>query len=115
LSKADRVRLHHMLDAAREAVAFAGGRSRGDLDGNRMLALALVRCIEIVGEAAAQVGQETRGRHGGIPWADIVGMRNRLIHAYFDVDLDRVWATVADDLPPLIAKLEAALTAEGPE
>ncbi len=103
-----------MLDAAREAVAFARGRSRGDLDRERMLVLALVRCIEIVGEAAAQVGQETRDRHGGIPWANIVGMRNRLIHAYFDVDLDRVWATVTDDLPPLIAKLEAALAAEEP-
>ena len=115
MPKADRVRLRHMLDAAREAVGFARGRSRADLHLDRMLALALVRCIEIIGEAAAQIGPETRQRHAAIPWPDIVGMRNRLVHAYFDINLNFVWDTVTNDLPPLIAGLEAILAAEEEE
>jgi len=76
-----------MPDAAREAQDFARGRSQPDLADNRMLALALVKSIEIIGEAAARVGEESRTAHPEIPWAAIVAMRNRLIHAYFDVDL----------------------------
>jgi len=71
-----------------------------------MLALAIVKCIEIVGEAAGGISQESRERFDNVPWADIVGMRHRLVHAYFDIDLDRVWDTITDDLPPLIAELE---------
>lgn len=105
----DRTRLLHMLDAAREAVTFASGRTAVDLARDRMLALALVKCIEIVGEAASRVGSDTRRKLGQIPWIDIVGMRNRLIHAYFDIDFDRVCDTIAADFPPLIASLESAL------
>ena len=71
-----------------------------------MLLLALVKCIEIIGEAASRVTRETRDALSGIPWQDIVGMRNRLIHAYFDVDHDRVWDTIQQDLPPLVAALK---------
>lgn len=106
----DSIRLRHMLDAAREAVSFAQAKSRSDLDENRILVLSLVKSIEIVGEAASRVSQEMQARHPHIPWADIVAMRNRLIHAYFDVDLDRVWDTVTDDLPPLITALESIIT-----
>jgi uncharacterized protein with HEPN domain len=106
MPKSDDVRLRHMRDAAREAISFTKGRTRDHLNQNRMLVLSLVKCVEIVGEAAAQVTAETRTQYPSIPWADIVGMRNRLIHAYFDVDLDRVWDTVTDDLPPLIVELE---------
>lgn len=102
----DSVRIRHMLDAAREAVGFAEGRKRADLDGDRMLVHALVRCIEVLGEAASRVSEPAQSKHGGVPWKDIIGMRNRLIHAYFDVDHDRVWDTVTDDLPPLIQSLE---------
>ena len=69
-----------MLGAAQEAVAFAAGKSRADLDGDRVLSLALVKCIEIVGEAASAVSQEVRDQHPEIPWRSIVAMRNRLIH-----------------------------------
>jgi len=110
LPEADRARLAHMLDAAREAVAFLTDRGRADLDADRMLSLAVVRSIEIVGEAAANVGSETRSSMPGIPWAAVVGMPNRLVHAYFSVDADRVWDTVRDDLPPLISELERYLT-----
>jgi len=105
----DQIRMRHMLDAAREAVSFARGRSRADLDSDRLLALGLFKCIEIVGEAAARITPDTRRRHPQIPWADIVGMRNRLVHDYFAIDLDQVWLTVTSDLPPLITALEGML------
>jgi uncharacterized protein with HEPN domain len=109
MRKDDRVRLQHMLDAAREAIGFVQGRARTDLDSDRMLVLSLVKGIEIVGEAANQVSKATREQLPGIPWADIVGMRNRLIHAYFDINLEILWRTVQYDLPPLIAVLERVL------
>jgi uncharacterized protein with HEPN domain len=109
MQRDDYVRLRHMLDAARESCAFAHDRARADLDGDRMLVLSLVKDIEIVGEAASQVSLATRDEFPHIPWADIVGMRNRLVHAYFDINLDILWQTVQQDLPPLIAVLEVVL------
>jgi uncharacterized protein with HEPN domain len=98
-----------MLDAAREESSFLAGRSRADLDSDRMLSLAPVKLIEIIGEAATHVSVKGRSTLPGIPWQDIVGMRNRLIHAYNDVDLEVVWSTVKEDLPPLIEAIEATL------
>ena len=112
MRKDDRIRLRHMLEAAHEAVAFAEGRPRGDLDHDRMLARAVVRCIEIVGEAAANVSPEGRNQFPDIPWGDIVGMRNRVVHAYYDIDTDRIWDTLVDDLPSLIRQLEQILHRE---
>ena len=106
MRKDDQVRLQHMLDAAREAIGFAQGRARTDLDSDRMLVLSLIKEIEIVGEAATQVSEVTREQLPEIPWTDIVGMRNRLVHAYFDINLEILWRTVQDDLPPLITVLE---------
>src|SRR3989338_8112497 len=103
MHKDDLVRVRHMLDAANEALSFVKGQTRSDLDHNRMLVLSLVRSIEVVGEAAAQITEAFQARHPAVPWAQMIGMRNRLIHAYFDVDVDRVWDTVTLDLPPLIA------------
>ena len=107
--KDDRIRMQHMLDAALEAESFSATRSRSDLDHDRMLVLSLVKDVEIIGEAAAHITEDTRAKHPEIPWSEIVGMRNRLIHAYFDIDLDRVWDTVVADLPPLIRMLERIL------
>jgi uncharacterized protein with HEPN domain len=103
-----------MLDAAREAVSFTQSRTRSDLNSDRMLTLSLVKCIEIIGEAAARVTKGSQRRYPEIPWTNIIAMRNRLIHAYFDIDLDRVWDTVTDDLPPLIASLQDILPPEDP-
>ena len=111
----DENRLRHMLDAAREAVSFARGRTRGDLDTDRQLVLSLVKDIEIVGEAATRVSEPARRRLPEMPWERIVGMRNRLVHAYFDVNLDIVWKTVREDLPALIALLESAIPPDPPE
>lgn len=105
----DIVRLRHMLDHAREAVAMLAGKERADLQSERMLELALVRLIEIVGEAAARVSPEGQERYPLIPWREVVGMRNRLVHGYDSVDLDVLWDTIEDDLPPLIAELERIL------
>ena len=84
----DSVRIRHMLDHAREAVAMVKGRTREDLDRDRMLELAPVRLIEIVGEAAARVSEEGKAAHPTVPWREVVGMRNRLVHGYDTVDCD---------------------------
>ncbi len=101
-----------MLDAARDALSFAAGRSRADLDADRMLSLSLVKCIEIIGEAATNVSDETKDRHQAIPWVDIIGMRHRLIHAYYAVNFNVVWSTVTKDLPPLITAVSQILATE---
>ena len=98
-------RLRHMRDAAREALAFAEGKQRTDLDNDRQLALAMLKCIEIVGEAAIGVSKQLQAEHPEIPWAAIVSMRHRLVHGYFSIDLDRVWDTVQKNVPDLLAGL----------
>lgn len=100
------VRLRHMLDYSREAVAMAAGKSRRDLDDDRKLNLALVRLLEIVGEAASRTPVPDRLEYPGLPWNEIVGLRNRLIHGYDSVDFDILWTIVDRDLPVLIATLE---------
>ncbi len=103
----DAVRLRHMQDAANKALAFAQGRKRADLDADEMFALALVRLLEVIGEAAKGVSAAFRDRHDDVSWKVIGGMRDRLIHGYFDVDLDVVWSVVNSDLPVLIGQLDA--------
>ena len=95
-----------MLDAAHDAVCFAEGCSREDLDSVRLLVLAVVKCIEIIGEAASRVSPEGQAEAPELPWRDMIDMRHRLVHAYYDVNLDVVWSTLREDLPPLIAALE---------
>lgn len=112
MRKDDLVRLHHMLDASREAIGFAQGRKRADLESDRMLVLSLVKDIEIIGEAAYQISASTRQRLPDIPWDDIIGMRHRMVHAYFDIDLDILWRTVQDDLPMLAALLGSSISWE---
>ena len=89
------VRLRHMLDHSREAVALAVERTRGDLDNDRQLNLALVRLLEIVGEAASRTTEEERQLCPSIPWSQIVGLRNRLIHGYDSVDFDVLWGILS--------------------
>ena len=113
------VALRHMLDHAREAVTLAQGRSRVDLDSDRLLQLALTRLVEIVGEAAGRVPAELQTRHSQLPWREAISARNRLIHGYDFVDLDILWEIVASDLPQLIPLIERVITSvrlleEGP-
>ena len=107
----DRVRLRHMIEAAESAAQFIAGRSRSDLDTDRMLLFAVVRAIEVVGEAASKLSEEFRAAHPGIPWRAIVGMRNRLIHAYFDIDSQTVWETTTQELPPILDQLRELVAA----
>ncbi|MGA2033755.1 MAG: HepT-like ribonuclease domain-containing protein [Thermoguttaceae bacterium] len=100
-----------MFDYSREAVLLAGKRKRSDLDTDRMLQLSLVRLVEIVGEAASHVSDDTRQRYPQIPWLQIAGMRNRLIHGYDFVDYDILWQTVMEDLPALVVTLEPLVPA----
>ena len=106
----DTVRIRHILDASREAVSFAEGRCRADLDSDRKLNLSLVRLLEIIGGAARSVPPEFRDAHPELPWKKMVGMRDRLIHGYYDVNLDVVWETVTEDLRALIGQLEIVLS-----
>ena len=85
------------------------------LDSNQMFAFALVRAVEIIGEAASRVSQETRETIPGIPWREIVGMRNKVIHDYVNVDHDIVWDVATVDLPALLAELERVLPPEKEE
>ncbi len=103
----DGMRLRHMLEHAAEAERIVEGKNRTDLETDRLLNLALVRLLEIVGEAAARLSEDTRRLHPQIPWPDIIGLRNRLIHGYDTVDLDILWDIVHDDMPPLIVQLRS--------
>lgn len=105
----DATGLRDMLDHAREAVELLGDADREALAGNRVMQLALTRLVEILGEAANRVSEEAQRKYADIPWAQLVGMRNRLIHGYDVIDYDLLWDTVTADLPPLIAALERIL------
>lgn len=109
MSPDDRIRLQHMADAVRSAQRFLSGRKREDLDTDEILRFATVRALEIIGEAASRVSPPGRAQLPAIPWTRVVGMRNRMVHAYFDIDHDVVWRTVQAELPALLAVLEQAL------
>lgn len=98
-----------MIEAATEALAFMDGRSRDDMDRSKQFQYALIHAVQITLEAAYQVSKTTRERSSEIPWAQIVGMRHRVIHAYAETDLDVIWNTTRDDFPSLIAALERLL------
>jgi uncharacterized protein with HEPN domain len=102
----DMVSMRHMLDHAAEAMEMARGRCREDLDRDRKLSLALMRLLEVVGEAAGRVSPATRAAHSAVAWSKIIGLRNRLIHGYDQVDYDVLWRIIGEDLPPLVAELE---------
>ncbi len=105
----DAVRVRHMLDFAREATGFAAGKTRADLADDRLLDLSLLHLITLLGEAAGRVSKDYQIRYSQTPWALIVGMRNRIVHEYDFIDYDILWQTVTEDLPSLIAQLEAIL------
>ena len=110
MSKIDNLtRLKHIRDSTKEALFFVENRTRKDLDNERMLSLALVRLIEIIGEAANNISEDYRAKYSKIPWRQMIGMRNRIIHAYFDVDLDIVWQVITQDLGLLLIEVEKAI------
>jgi len=104
-----------MLDHSKEAANLIAGKDKTELQHNRVLELALIRLVEIVGEASAKVSSETQAKYPSIPWPQVIGMRNRLIHGYDSVDLDVLWDTIEADLPPLIAEIEKIMSKDGEE
>jgi len=100
-----------MLDAARKAQQFIQGRTRATVEQDEQLTLALIRLLEIIGEAAKSISADTREHSPDIPWKEIGGTRDRLIHGYFDVDWNILWDILTVDLPPLITTLEKIVSA----
>jgi uncharacterized protein with HEPN domain len=106
----DRVRVLHMLEAAEAIAGFIAGRDRAALDADRMLLFAVVRAVEVLGEAASRMSAETRLAVPAVPWSKITAMRNRLVHAYFDIDRDILWKTAAEEIPALCLLLNEMIT-----
>jgi uncharacterized protein with HEPN domain len=106
MNEDDLIRLQHILDAAREARLFIKGRTKYDLLYDRMLTVALMKEVEIVGEAASKISQVTRDQLIQIEWDKIIRMRNILVHAYYKINLNILWDTVEINLPELIKELE---------
>lgn len=105
----DLTRLKHIRDAVLTTIDFVKDRNRDDLDNDQMLSLALVRLIEIIGEAANNISLSCQNNYPQIPWREMIGMRNRIVHAYFEVDLDVVWQVIIDDLPKLLRWVNQAI------
>ena len=112
MQKDDLIRMRHMLDAARNALTFVAGRSRSDLARDPMLMFALVRAVEVIGEAASKVSRDCQERFSEISWPKIIGMRHRLIHGYDDINLDILLETTTVALPPLVQALEGIIASE---
>lgn len=101
-----------MRDSARDAVSIAEGRTREDLDSDRQLVLALSHAVQIIGEAANQVSDETREAAPAVPWVRIINMRHRLVRDYYRINLDVLWRTVREEIQDLIARIEPLLPPE---
>lgn len=102
----DLERLQHMRDAAHKALAYGTGLTLEEIKQDELRVLALARLLEIIGEAASRISSETTLKYPHVPWAQMVGMRNHLIHGYFNVDLNIIWETLNSNLPSLIPLLE---------
>jgi uncharacterized protein with HEPN domain len=107
MSQRDFVYVGHMLDMAKKAVRKTQGISRETFDADENLRFALIHLIQTVGEAARLVSREFCNNHPDIRWADIIGMRHKVVHDYLGVDDDIVWQVATEDLPKLVASLEA--------
>ncbi len=107
----DVVRFRHMFDSVAALLTFVKGRKRAHLNNDRLFANAIVRELEVLGEAANRISKKTQRQFPSIPWKQMIGMRNTLIHAYFEVDYDVVWETIKNDLPGLHKRLEEIMFA----
>lgn len=105
----DRACLLDILDAANLAVSYLASIDREEFEHNTQLQDSVIRRLEIIGEAARRVSPETQNDHPELPWMEMIGMRNILIHEYDDIDLCMVWETVRNELPKLIPRLEHIL------
>ena len=102
----DEERLDDIRGAARMAIKFLAGRQQGDLLVDEVLAAALTQKIIVIGEAAGAVTVDTKARLPKVPWNLMIGMRNVVVHAYWEIDRTELWRTVNDDLPAVIDALD---------
>ncbi len=106
------VALNQILSHAQEAVELCRGKLREDLDADRLLNLALTRLVEVIGEAANRVPGQIQVKYPDLPWLQMIGARNRLIHGYDSVDFDVLWMIVNHDLPDMITRLKEIVKQE---
>ena len=103
----DQTRIKHIQEAAEKVLQYTQGKSKSNFEQDELLQLAIIRLIEIIGEASACLTSEFRDEHSHIPWQAIIGMRNRLVHAYFAIDYDVVWETITTAIPDLHKQVNA--------
>jgi uncharacterized protein with HEPN domain len=108
----DETYLLDILIAARKALKFVEGIDQNKFEDNEMIQNAVIRPLEIIGEASARVSKDFRKAHAEIPWREMVGLRNRLVHEYFRIDFGAVWDTIHKDLPKLIEIIEPLVPKE---
>lgn len=101
----DKNRIRHMIQAIEQVIEYAQERTLSDIENDTPVQHLFLRNLEILGEAASRISQELRETHPEIPWRDMIDMRNRLIHAYFDIDMNIVWKTIQDALPEILTRL----------
>ena len=109
MKKDDTTYLHHILDSIQRIEDYIRGVSVEQFLKSGVLQDAVVRRLGIIGEASGNFSDEFRKQHSGVPWSQIIGLRNRVNHAYFDVDLDIVWDIARNDLPDLKRQMEKIL------
>jgi uncharacterized protein with HEPN domain len=112
--RSEHLYLGHMLQYARGARERVSRISRDDFDRSEDLQIVLTHLLQNIGEAASRVSRESRAEHPQIEWEQIIGIRHRIVHDYFRIDLNVVWDAVTNDLPPLIAALEQIIPPEPP-
>jgi uncharacterized protein with HEPN domain len=108
----DLLYLGQMLDVSLQAISKVKGKDRKDFDEDENLRLALTHLIQMIGEAARRLSEETKQNHPLIPWPNIIGMRNKVVHDYMEIDFDVVWSVVTLDLPVLVGLLKPIVPPE---
>ena len=104
-NKGDELYISHILEAVKKIAKFIANSDFDDFKQNELAQSAVIRELGVIGEAAKELSEDFKKKHADIPWKKIVGMRDKLIHDYFEIDVEAVWKTTKEDLPDLKQKL----------